>query len=262
MEPAYALLGTNQICTTAYHPIANGLVERLHRQLKGVLKCMPDCTHWTKALPLILLGLRTTVKQDLKCTTAELVYGTTLRLPGEFLHTHMHTTHTPDPVNYTNQLKTVMQKLQPPSVRRHQQRTTHIHKDLHTCSFVFVRNDAVKKPLKLPYNGLFKVLQRTNKRFTLDINGTKKTVSLDQLKTAYMDDTVPSTNNTTSTTDTISIADTTKDQRPSPAASCTSPAKTTPTVTRSGRRVHWPRRGVLWQHHLTTQACSVTAEIM
>ena len=151
------LLGTKRIRTTAYHPIANGLVERFHRQLKGALKCMPDTTHWTKALPLILLGLRTTVKQDLKCTTAELVYSTTLRLPGEFLHTHMHIMHTPDPVNYATQLKTIMQTLQPPAVRRHRQRTTHIHKDLHTCPFVFVRNDAVKKPLQPPYDGLFKV---------------------------------------------------------------------------------------------------------
>ena len=81
------LLGTQRIHTTAYHPIANGLVERFHRQLKGALKCLSDTTHWTKALPLILLGIRTAVKQDCKCTPAELVYGTTLRLPGEFFDT-------------------------------------------------------------------------------------------------------------------------------------------------------------------------------
>ena len=64
------------------------------------------------------------------------------------------------------------------------------------------------------------------KTCTLNINETKKTVSLDRLKTAYVDDTIPSTD------------DTTKDQRPSPTTSRTSPAKTTPTVTRSGIRVH------------------------
>lgn len=44
------LLGTHCIRTTAYHPIANGLVERFHRQLKGALKCLTDSTHWSKAL--------------------------------------------------------------------------------------------------------------------------------------------------------------------------------------------------------------------
>ena len=109
------ILGTNRIRTTAYHPIANGLVERFHRQLKDALKCMPNPTHWTKALPLILLGIRTTIKQDLKYTAAELVYGTTLRLPGEFFHSHTYTTHTPDPVTYATQLKIVMQNLRPPT---------------------------------------------------------------------------------------------------------------------------------------------------
>ena len=66
------LLGTHRIQTTAYHPIANGLVERFHCQLKGAIKCLPDTTHWTKALPLILLGICTSFKQDCHCTAAEL----------------------------------------------------------------------------------------------------------------------------------------------------------------------------------------------
>jgi len=115
--------------------------------------------------------------------------------------------HTLDPVNYVTQLKTTMKKLQPPSVRRHQQRKTHIHKDLHTCPFVFVRNDTVKKPLQPPYDGPFKVLHRTDKHFTVDIAGKKKVISLDRLKTAD-NSSLPtedstSTDTTTSTDDTI-----------------------------------------------------------
>ena len=142
------LLGTNRIRTTAYHPIANGLVERFHRHLKGALKCVSDPTHWMKALPLILLGIRTTIKQDLKCTAAELVYGTMLRLPGEFFQAH--TTHITDPTSYKTQLKTVMEKLRPHLSRQYQHGKTYINKDIHTCPFVFVRNDTVKRPLQHP----------------------------------------------------------------------------------------------------------------
>ena len=78
------LLGSTRIRTTAYHPAANGLIERFHRQLKASLKAYPDPTHWVDSLPLVLLGVRTAVKEDLSCSAAELVYGTTLRLPGEF----------------------------------------------------------------------------------------------------------------------------------------------------------------------------------
>jgi cleavage and polyadenylation specificity factor subunit 1 len=79
------LLGVKRIRTTAYHPIANGLVERLHHQLKASLKCQPTSSNWVSALHLIMLGIRTALKEDLHCSAAELVYGTILRLPGEFL---------------------------------------------------------------------------------------------------------------------------------------------------------------------------------
>ena len=75
------LLGSKRIRTTAYHPIANGLVERFHRQLKGALKASADPSNWVDMLPIVLLGMRTSLKEDLGSSTAELVYGTTLRLP-------------------------------------------------------------------------------------------------------------------------------------------------------------------------------------
>ena len=49
------LLGCKQIRTTAYHPIANGIIERFHRQLKSSLKSYPNPTNWTDILPIILL---------------------------------------------------------------------------------------------------------------------------------------------------------------------------------------------------------------
>ena len=91
------LLGSKWIRTTAYHPIANGLVERFHHQLKGALKASQDPTNWVDMLPMVLLGIRTSLKQDLKGSTAELVYGTKLRLPGNFFqNTNMQL----DPATY------------------------------------------------------------------------------------------------------------------------------------------------------------------
>ena len=73
------LLGCKRIRTTAYYPIAKGIIKRFHHQLKSSLKSYPNPTNWTDILPVILLGIRTTLKDDLQCTAAELVYGTTLR---------------------------------------------------------------------------------------------------------------------------------------------------------------------------------------
>ena len=44
------LLESKQVHTTAYHPIANGLIERFHRQLKTSLKSQPNPTHWMEIL--------------------------------------------------------------------------------------------------------------------------------------------------------------------------------------------------------------------
>jgi len=63
-EKLMQLLGSKRIRTTAYHPISNGLIERFHRQLKAALKSQPDPTQWTDALPMVLLGIRTAVKED------------------------------------------------------------------------------------------------------------------------------------------------------------------------------------------------------
>ncbi|KAI5724764.1 hypothetical protein M8J77_006869 [Diaphorina citri] len=78
------LTGSHHLRTTAYHPAANGMVERLHRQLKAAIKCH-HTARWTDILPTVLLGIRAAWRDDFKASCAELVYGEPLRLPGEFL---------------------------------------------------------------------------------------------------------------------------------------------------------------------------------
>ena len=68
------LLGSKRICTTAYYPSANGLIEWFHRQIKTSLKAQLQPTLWVDALPLVLLGIRTALKEDIHCSAAELVY--------------------------------------------------------------------------------------------------------------------------------------------------------------------------------------------
>lgn len=72
------ITGFTRIRTTAYHHQANGLVERFHRHLKAAIMCHHD-EPWTDALPIILLGIRTAWKEDIKATAAEIMYGETIR---------------------------------------------------------------------------------------------------------------------------------------------------------------------------------------
>ena len=179
------LLGSRQLRTTSYHPIANGLIERFHRQLKAALKAQPEPSRWADSLPLVLLGIRTAFKEDLNCTAAELVYGTTLRLPGEFFATGKDTEMPTDHGAYVTQLKSTMQRLQAVPPRHPHQRQTHISDDLLTGSHVFVRHDGVRKPLQPPHDGPYRVLKRFDKHFTIEYNGYQA-LTITSFLTIYM----------------------------------------------------------------------------
>lgn len=69
------MIGSKTRRTTAYHPQSNGTIEQWHRSLKTAIKCH-ETAEWTKALPVVLLGLRNAVKEDIKTSAAELIRDT------------------------------------------------------------------------------------------------------------------------------------------------------------------------------------------
>lgn len=101
------LLGISSSTTTAYHPQANGMVERFHRQLKSSLKARLTTPNWMDELPLVLLGIQASWKEDADCSPADLVYGTSLHIPGEFLPPH--SSQSPPPTEFLRHLQDTMQ---------------------------------------------------------------------------------------------------------------------------------------------------------
>lgn len=170
--------------TTAYHPASNGMVERFHRQLKAAITCHASST-WVESLPLVLLGIRTAFKDDIKTSAAELVYGEALRLPGDFFLPPENEQF--DLTDYAARLRSFVNKLKPPPASRHtNSRSPFIFKDLATASHVFLRDDTVAGSLKPPYTGPHEVLQRGGKVFKIVLNGKTVTVSIDRLKPVYI----------------------------------------------------------------------------
>nr|VZI23309.1 unnamed protein product [Spirometra erinaceieuropaei] len=104
------LLGCSRIRTTAYHTSSNSLVERFHRQLKASLRAHDKPCHWSEHLPLVMLGIRTALKSDLECSAAELFYGTTLRIPGDFFG-YSQNSGDLDPSDYVQRLRQAMTHL-------------------------------------------------------------------------------------------------------------------------------------------------------
>ena len=111
------------------------MVERLHRQLKAAIKALPSSIHWTTALPFILLGIRTAFKDNFGHSSAELVYGSILKIPGEFFSTSSPNS-LPKHTTFVEQLKAEMQSLKatPPHP---QNWNTYVSDVLSTCTHVF-----------------------------------------------------------------------------------------------------------------------------
>lgn len=95
MAELLKLLGINRCRSTAYRPQSSGILERFPRTLKASIMAH-ETARWVDVLPTILLGHRTAYREDLGCSTAELVYGTTLKIPGELVSpvTTQPSTHT------------------------------------------------------------------------------------------------------------------------------------------------------------------------
>ena len=149
------------------------MIEEFHNPLKAALKSY-NTDWWSAALPTILLGFRTAPKEDIKATAADLVYGSSLCLPGE---NFFPTPTEASPQKFVETLKTFFKQIHPTPASRHGSSSIFIHPHLKDCEFVFLRHDGVKKPLQNPYDGPYKVLRKSDKTFVIDINGGDTTVS-------------------------------------------------------------------------------------
>jgi hypothetical protein len=170
-------LGIIHIMTTAYHPQSNGMIERSHRQLKNSLRARLAGDQWSDHLPWVLLGLRAAPKEDANVSSAELVFGTPLTLPGElvdaaeppaavFLTKMQATTFVPPPVRPLSYAQVVAG---PPD-------------SLWRANFVYVRRGGSGAPLAALYAGPYLVRRRDKKFFELQIGGRTEVVSIDRLK--------------------------------------------------------------------------------
>ena len=235
--------------STSYHPQSNGMVERFHRQLKAAIMAHESPNPWTITLPAVLLGVRSAVKERLGRSAAEMVYGTTLRLPGEFTKQYTVDANT-DLENYSDKLRVAMSRLRLCPPRDTQQTNIFQYREIATCTHVFLRRIAIAPPLTAPYDGPYKVVARSGRVMKILMKGKVGTVSLDRVKPAHLEcepTTGPNTQRTTpnkkqsSKTTRISSGNPQDPPRPSSAntqtSNGTSVKKTQSTAVRSSTKL-------------------------
>ena len=172
-------LGIEHVTTTSYHPQANGMVERAHRQLKDALRAREAGADWPDHLAWVLLGLHAPPKESNSISSAQLVFGQPLVLPGELTDVQesaandfhvLLSSKTPPPTCQPRSYVAVAASS--PSVPAH----------LQDASFVYVRRAGYLSPLSPIYSGPYRVRHAGPKVFVLEVGSSLEMVSVDCLK--------------------------------------------------------------------------------
>lgn len=179
-------LGMHHIMTSSYNPRANGMIERFHRQLKASLRCVANDHTWSEALPIVLLGIRTTFKEDLNATAAEMLYGQQLSLPADLIESPPPFLAN-NPSEFVQKLKDFMSKINSTASRPVNDAEEFVPKGLKEATHVYLRTDATRTPLQKPYTGPYKVTQRNKHTFTIQTPSGPQDVSIQRLKAAKVD---------------------------------------------------------------------------
>ena len=142
-------------------------------------------------MPLVLLHLRNTVKEDTGCTPAQLLYGQSLHLPSDIIvgptnqsgQTFKLTN--PEHSSALNRLKLLMQKTRP-AVERTSSKTF-FPSTLKSATHVYIRIDTPRTTLQPRYSGPHLILDKINDQvFKVETNHGPDTISTSRLKPAII----------------------------------------------------------------------------
>ncbi|XP_068222598.1 uncharacterized protein [Palaemon carinicauda] len=149
--------------TTAYNSAANGMVERFHRTLKAAFGVPRKDSNWFTKLPWVFLEIRTTPKDNLDVSAAEMVHGDPLVVDTELFPFAIVSDNLQHLLHVVVKFTPCRQTYMPPAKQ-------HIQTDLHSATQVFLCNDTRKPPLTPHYTSPFLVIHQTLKAL-LNIRG-------------------------------------------------------------------------------------------
>ena len=158
-------------------PFGKWIGRTFHCHLKSALHA-----NWTNEQPWVLLGIRTTPKEELGCSSAEIVYGAPLSVSGE---SGLGTNKKIWPK--LQQLHEQISSLKPIPTSWHGSTRSHTPEKLQAAKFVFICWDDHHTPLQRLYETPIKLLEPRATTFKVDRGGRSHTVSVDRLKLANID---------------------------------------------------------------------------
>ena len=173
-------LGIWHKTTTAYHPQAQGKIERMHRILKSSIRALNEPASWHRSLPYITLQINNQTSGINSFTPFQFTFGQPGRLPGSLLSGGYKPAKEID----LNNLRVFLLAMKDHESEARPLKDNHpfIQKELSDCTSCWVRIDATRTPLSPLYTGPYEILYKSHKTFTVLVNGAPTSVSIDRLK--------------------------------------------------------------------------------
>lgn len=165
------------VLTTTYHPESNGIIERFHRTLKASL--IAKGGDWEKELPIVMLHLRSAVKEDLRYAPAELTFGALPLLPGSLIPRQELIVEP----NVFGQEFCQIKFPDPEAPRWHTaDRNRNAELDFTNSDQVFIRRDGVQPSLSTKYSGPYRIVEKYERAYKILVDGKEQVISIDRLK--------------------------------------------------------------------------------
>ena len=188
------LLGIKESHSPPYYPQANGLIERLFRTAKTLIKTTIAKNHkdWDEVLPTVNMALRNSVSRSTKFTPYEIMFGKTARLP---LDWQFHTNHVNSECLLEGEYMIRMRRhmYETENIVRNNLATSlkkqadyynkrNLNKKFHVGELVLVRQSRKQKDFrKFDYNGPYEIVRKLGE-WTYEL---KHTISEEIMRRSY-----------------------------------------------------------------------------
>lgn len=255
-------LGIQRHRTTAYHPQSNGAVERAHRTLKQCLRTFSDReTCWERALPFALLAMRTSLHASTKFPPSQLVFGSDIRLPADFISPRPPASQ--DTADFAQRLSSEVFRLLPIADRN--QPTRHTPDVSPVSSWVWLKEPpGMQGALHPQYRGPYEVIDQSGPVISLKVHGKITKVNIDRVKPATFgekDDQSPSCTSKETPTPPLATSPTSSMtsapcEAPSAPGTLPSPCPPAPDRSRFGRPITYRFHGPKYVFHRRRQPTS------